>query len=84
MYAFTLKQNRYGCFLIHIIILHYAFIFVGVRTKKKRTKKLNPKIPDHENSNKHIINMIKWKTFEKNLNTNNIINCALQIEMKIY
>ena len=44
-------------------------------------KKLNPKIPDHENSNEHRTNMFKWADFKSNLNKNNTIDCALQLEI---
>lgn len=44
-------------------------------------KKLNPKIPDHENSYEHRTNMFKWADFKSNLNKNNTIDCALQLEI---
>ncbi|XP_050065351.1 zinc finger MYM-type protein 1-like [Aphis gossypii] len=44
-------------------------------------KKLNPKIPDHENSNNHRTNMFEWTDFKTNLNKNNTIDYELQLEI---
>lgn len=45
-------------------------------------KKLNPKIPNHENNNEHHVNMFKQKDFKTSLNKDTTIDCPLQIEIK--
>lgn len=53
-------------------------VIKNLKNRFHNWKKLNPKIPDHENSNEYHTNMFKWKFFNKN----NTIDCALKIEIK--
>ncbi|XP_065674094.1 zinc finger MYM-type protein 5-like [Hydra vulgaris] len=71
------KQNSLFCFCCLLFLTTKTNNFLEISKGFCDWKKLNPRIPEHENNNEHQRCYSDWKTLEKNLKEGKTLNSDL-------